>query len=332
MVTTRFADLGLLLRTSAVSVSALALCALAFPVEAAAQDGRRGGGAEASQSSQAPRGDRGNRGWSGNRGNAGGGNWQNRAGTGRSPAQAAPRNRGQQVERHRQSSGRTWSRSGEPTRAARPVQNRETRAWSGRDASRTSADRSRDYRESQRTGNWRNSENRRSDNRAARNWRNNDDRRADNARDRDRNNRNDRNWNDRNSNNRNWSNTNRNDHWRDNRRADNRRDWNDSNRRWNRDWRHDQRYDWNRYRNSNRHVYRVGRYNAPYRNYVYRRVSIGFALSPLFYSNRYWINDPWQYRLPPVHGPYRWIRYYDDALLVDIYTGEVVDVIHSFFW
>ena len=31
-------------------------------------------------------------------------------------------------------------------------------------------------------------------------------------------------------------------------------------------------------------------------------------------------------------GPYRWIRYYDDALLVDTYSGEVVDVIHRFFW
>ena len=31
-------------------------------------------------------------------------------------------------------------------------------------------------------------------------------------------------------------------------------------------------------------------------------------------------------------GPYRWVRYYDDALLVDIYSGEVVDVIYDFFW
>jgi hypothetical protein len=28
----------------------------------------------------------------------------------------------------------------------------------------------------------------------------------------------------------------------------------------------------------------------------------------------------------------RWVRYYDDVLLVDVYTGEVVDVIHDFFW
>jgi Ni/Co efflux regulator RcnB len=55
-------------------------------------------------------------------------------------------------------------------------------------------------------------------------------------------------------------------------------------------------------------------------------------LWPLFYSERYWINDPWQYRLPDVYGPYRWVRYYEDALLVDVTTGQVVDVIENFFW
>jgi Ni/Co efflux regulator RcnB len=55
-------------------------------------------------------------------------------------------------------------------------------------------------------------------------------------------------------------------------------------------------------------------------------------LWPGFYGNQYWINDPWQYRLPSAYGPYRWIRYYDDALLVDLRTGEVVDVINGVFW
>ena len=79
-------------------------------------------------------------------------------------------------------------------------------------------------------------------------------------------------------------------------------------------------------------MFRLGAYYSPYRNYSYRRLSIGFFLDSLFYSNRYWINDPWRYRLPEVYGPYRWVRYYDDALLVDVYSGEVVDVIHDFFW
>ncbi len=104
-------------------------------------------------------------------------------------------------------------------------------------------------------------------------------------------------------------------------------------RRWDhRGWRNDNRYDWYRYRAANRHIYRPGRYYAPYNNYRYSRIGIGFRLGSLFYSNRYWINDPWHYRLPPAYGPYRWVRYYDDALLVDIYSGQVVDVIHDFFW
>jgi Ni/Co efflux regulator RcnB len=61
-------------------------------------------------------------------------------------------------------------------------------------------------------------------------------------------------------------------------------------------------------------------------------LSIGFSLMPLFYSDRYWISDPWTYRLPSAYGNYRWVRYYNDALLVDIYSGDVVDVMYDFFW
>lgn len=106
----------------------------------------------------------------------------------------------------------------------------------------------------------------------------------------------------------------------------------DRNRNWNRDWRTDNRYDWHRYRDRNRSTYRVGYYWSPYPSWSYRPLSIGFTLGSLFYGQRYWISDPWYYRLPPVYGPYRWVRYYDDVLLVDIYTGRVVDVIYDFFW
>ena len=116
----------------------------------------------------------------------------------------------------------------------------------------------------------------------------------------------------------------RSDSWRDGRRGDHRS--------WSRDWRRDNRYDWSRYRTSNRNVFHIGRYYSPYSNYRYSRLSIGFRLNSLFFGSRYWINDPWQYRLPEAYGPYRWVRYYDDALLVDTYSGEVVDVIYDFFW
>ena len=134
--------------------------------------------------------------------------------------------------------------------------------------------------------------------------------------------------------------------YRDGRGAQSYRDWHDQNHdrnryadgtrkhhRWDHNnWRRDTRYNWSGYRSQHRDLYRAGRYYSPYNNYRYSRLSIGFFLDSGFYGNRYWIDDPWQYRLPQVYGPYRWVRYYDDVLLVDIYSGEVVDVIHDFFW
>ena len=110
------------------------------------------------------------------------------------------------------------------------------------------------------------------------------------------------------------------------------RDYRQAQQRWDRNWRNDNRYNWNNYRQSNRNLYRPGRYSSPYSNYAYRRLNIGISLNSLFFSSRYWINDPWQYRLPAVYGSYRWVRYYDDVLLVDTYSGQVVDVIYDFFW
>jgi hypothetical protein len=102
---------------------------------------------------------------------------------------------------------------------------------------------------------------------------------------------------------------------------------------WSRNWRQDRRYDWGSYRRVNRNIYRLPRYYAPSGwNYGYRRFSIGLTLGSMLFSSNYWINDPFYYRLPPAYGPYRWVRYYNDALLVDIDTGEVIDVEYDIFW
>jgi hypothetical protein len=76
--------------------------------------------------------------------------------------------------------------------------------------------------------------------------------------------------------------------------------------RWTHNWRNDNRYNWRKYREQNRNYFRPGRYHAPYRDQ--------------------------QYRLPAAYGSYRWVRYYDDVLLVDVRNGHVVDVIRDFFW
>jgi Ni/Co efflux regulator RcnB len=74
------------------------------------------------------------------------------------------------------------------------------------------------------------------------------------------------------------------------------------------------------------------RYYSPYGNYGYQRFGIGLFLDRLFYDQRYWLDDPYSYRLPPAEYGTQWVRYYNDVLLVDIDTGEVLDVIHDFFW
>ena len=195
------------------------------------------------------------------------------------------------------------------------------RDWRGRDGSNASdrGERNRSYADRDRNGSYRDG------NRGSgHDWRSNHDNR------------------DHNGYNNSWRDGHNADGYRDRRHRDayrsgyrngHRDDWRSGNhRRWNNDWRRDNRYNWSGYRNQHRNVFSVGRYYSPYRNYSYSRLSIGFFLDRGFYGNNYWVNDPWQYRLPEVYGPYKWVRYYDDVILVDIYSGEVVDVIHNFFW
>ena len=102
---------------------------------------------------------------------------------------------------------------------------------------------------------------------------------------------------------------------------------------WNRGWRQDQRYNWQGYRDSHRDAYRVGRYRPPSGyGWGYRRYGIGAALEAGFFAQDYWIGNPGYYRLPPAYGPYRWVRYYNDALLVNVYNGQIVDEIPDFFF
>ena len=100
---------------------------------------------------------------------------------------------------------------------------------------------------------------------------------------------------------------------------------------WTSSWRNDHRYDWRHHRDRHRSIFRIGFYYDPF-GYSYNRFGIGSYMYPSYYRSNYWISDPWQYRLPPAYGPYRWVRYHNDALLIDTWNGEVVDVIYGFFW
>jgi Ni/Co efflux regulator RcnB len=101
--------------------------------------------------------------------------------------------------------------------------------------------------------------------------------------------------------------------------------------RWSTNWRRDNRYDWRNWRERNRNRFRLGIYYDPF-GWGYQSFDIGWRLWPNYYSSNYWINDPYDYQLPYAPPGTQWVRYYNDVLLVDLYTGQVVDVIHGFFW
>jgi Ni/Co efflux regulator RcnB len=100
---------------------------------------------------------------------------------------------------------------------------------------------------------------------------------------------------------------------------------------WSGDWRHDSRYDWQNHRRHHRNWFHLGVYYDPF-GWGYSPFQIGWRMWPSYYSSNYWISDPYQYRLPYAPPGYQWIRYYNDAILVDTWSGEVVDVLYNFFW
>lgn len=89
------------------------------------------------------------------------------------------------------------------------------------------------------------------------------------------------------------------------------------------------RGDWRNYRAANRGIYARGNWRAPWR---YRAFNAGVRIRPAYYSQRYWIADPWRYRLPRPGINQRWVRNYDDLMLVDVRRGIVIDVIRGFYW
>ena len=101
--------------------------------------------------------------------------------------------------------------------------------------------------------------------------------------------------------------------------------------RWQSSWHNDSRYNWRDHRRRFGSLFRLGFYFDPF-GWGYHRYGRGWRLWPSYYDSYYWLSDPFMYRLPYAPYPYKWIRYWDDALLVDTYTGQVVDVAHDFFW
>ncbi|MBC7986528.1 MAG: RcnB family protein, partial [Sphingomonadaceae bacterium] len=119
-------------------------------------------------------------------------------------------------------------------------------------------------------------------------------------------------------------------------RFDNRRDFRNDNNyrngRWNNGWRNDNRYNWRSWRGRNSSLFRWRWYAPRGWRYGYRRFGVGHTLASVFLASSYWLSDPYRYRLPHAYGNHRWIRYYNDVVLVDVRTGRIIDVEHGFFY
>ncbi len=97
-----------------------------------------------------------------------------------------------------------------------------------------------------------------------------------------------------------------------------RRDFRDGDRRDIREARREDRFD-------------AGRYSGP-RGYAYRSWNVGNFFPRDYYDRRFWIGNPYAYRLPVAHGGARWVRYGPDALLIRLRDGAVLQVIPNRFY
>jgi hypothetical protein len=103
---------------------------------------------------------------------------------------------------------------------------------------------------------------------------------------------------------------------------------------------------WNRHDDRGRPHWQQGRYPPVYRShqryrYGYYNPPIGFyahswafgeILPRAWYGSDYLLEDWWNYGLPYPPPGYDWVRVGDDALLIDNYTGRVVQVVRDIFW
>jgi hypothetical protein len=64
----------------------------------------------------------------------------------------------------------------------------------------------------------------------------------------------------------------------------------------------------------------------------YQRWVVGAFLPPVFLVRDYWYPEWDLIGLPPPPPDYQWVRYGSDLLLVDLTTGEVIDVVYDVFY
>ena len=77
--------------------------------------------------------------------------------------------------------------------------------------------------------------------------------------------------------------------------------------------------------------FRIGAYRPPYGYYV-RTWGYGDFLPRGWYGQDYWIGDFLDYDLPYPPPGYEWVRVGGDALMIDRFTGRIVQVVRGIFW
>ena len=99
------------------------------------------------------------------------------------------------------------------------------------------------------------------------------------------------------------------------------------------DWERHRRFDRNQWQRDfrARERYRWHRYHRPH-GWYYQRWTFGMILPSLFWSRDYWINDYWQFGLDDPPYGYVWVRYGDDAVLVDVESGRILRVVYDLYY
>lgn len=82
--------------------------------------------------------------------------------------------------------------------------------------------------------------------------------------------------------------------------------------------------------NASRHFH-AGAYIRPQGWYPHRWV-FGEVLPPLFWARNYWLMDFMDFGLPPPPPYAVWVRYGNDALLIDQDSGEIITVEYGVFY
>jgi Ni/Co efflux regulator RcnB len=77
--------------------------------------------------------------------------------------------------------------------------------------------------------------------------------------------------------------------------------------------------------------FHYGEYRQP-AGYAYRRWTFGERLPSIYFARQYWIPNYWNFGLAWAPEDCQWVRFGPDALLIDIDTGEIIQVVYGVFY